>query len=156
MRRLLLLSIVIFALMLFISCKKEKPVAIKKEVTKTATVDYVTSLTELPSVKNLEPGDILIKFIVNDVNTPGVIAIIGKFKTDCRYGYLYNILDQTNASAVWVAPSGSHLLIENQQDLKDNYDFFEKFKILDKNRIWVQISDTIYFKNSNGKFLRTD
>lgn len=156
MKRLIFL-LTIVCMLILIGCTKEKPVKVKKEVTKTATVDYSTSLADMPKVKALKPGGMLIIFVdTGEVATTKVVGYVWKLRGKCRYGYLDNLLNVTNVSCAWKGKTpNSRLVIEDQGDLNANYEFFENFFVLDSNRIYTEISDTVRFKDSNGKFLRT-
>jgi hypothetical protein len=145
----------------FTSCclfiQTEKPVAVKKEVTKTATIDYVTSLPELPGVQNLKPGGMLIIFVDTGwVATPKIVGYAGRFQGKTRFGYLDNWLNWTSLSSIWKGKkeSKSQLVIGSKGDLQ-SYEIDDNLVIQDTGRFWVEVSDTLYFKDKYGKFLRT-
>jgi len=144
----------IFAL-LFSNCGKKEIVPLVPTKLKMSERMFVRTLVNDPDVKKLQKGYCLTTGINEErVVSSATFFTVHKLHDSCSYGELTQLLKKTKLNCVWIAPeSGSYLLIESYRDLVRNYEWYERFLIIEPRPvISVEIGDTLYFVRSTSEF----
>lgn len=159
MKKLLFLG-VFFALILILGagCKKKEAPVVPPPPPPPPKVEisisqFILSLADDPAVINLKEGESVILPIPKEVNSAFASAFVKKLKSNPTYAELSGYLSKGPLTVVWAGKLGSHLLIRNSADLKENYKSYEKFLLLDPIPEYsVSIGNKEVWIGKDGKF----